>query len=157
MITQEELDYFLNEFHNEDAALVNEALVECIKLHGRSLWNTASDNFQITSIFCWLAGWKHRDAASSTISESGWGGKWATGGTVTVPLGITKADQEKHVVSNGYILVTDSQFKLLGAQFLRNLNCTPNAEIIVIPDDKYNDMSPAERIEYLNDVVTKDE
>ncbi len=79
MITQEELDEFVREFKNEDPALVNLALEECVKLHDRSMWNTSSSAIQLNSVWCWIAGWKKRDEALFTIKNAGWAGKWEAG------------------------------------------------------------------------------
>ena len=157
MITQEELDHFLKEFVDEDPVLVNEALEECIKLYSRSIWNTASESFQVNSIFCWLAGWKHRDQVLFVLQEEGWVKKWEAGKTVTIPLDVTSCDKSKSVAAGGRILARKSQFDAFGASFLRNINGTPHAEIIVVPDDKYDEMTPTERMAFLNGSVIPEE
>lgn len=85
MITQEELDEFVAEFKDEDQALVNEALEECIKLFGRGDWNVMCSGSQNEAVFCWIAGWKKRDQALFTIPKAGWCGKWEAGETVIIP------------------------------------------------------------------------
>jgi hypothetical protein len=85
MITQAELDEFIVAFKEEDPAIVNEALEECIKLFGRGDWNMMCSGSQHEAVWCWIAGWKKRDQALFTIPKAGWGGEWQAGETVIIP------------------------------------------------------------------------
>ena len=84
MITQDELDFFVKEFSEEDSALVNQALEECVKLFDRSHWNCMAAGNQLHAVWCWIAGWKKAKESPFNVEDSGFGKgmQFATGGIV---------------------------------------------------------------------------
>lgn len=52
---------------------------------------------------------------------------------------------KKAKLSEGRIVVSQSAFDSVGESRLRQLNGTPKASIIVIPDKKFNKMTPSQR------------
>jgi hypothetical protein len=121
MITQEELDEFVAAFKNEDPALVNEALEECIKLFGRSDWNTMCSGSQQNAVWCWIHGWKKRDQALFTIPKAGWGGEWKAGETVIVP---GRCQSEEEIVNGVEIDTVDDLIESL-IEFRKTHNNLP--------------------------------
>ena len=87
-----------------------------------------------------------------TIPEAGWEGKWEAGETATIPVDVV-GTQNKRVMLGGKILVSESMLVAYGPDFLRKLNDSQNAIIVVIDDDSYKEMTPSERVEFLNTVA----
>jgi hypothetical protein len=55
----------------------------------------------------------------------------------------------------GGILVCRSDFDELGAGTIRKMNCQHHAEIIVVPDEKYKVMTASEKMDFLQQNLTK--
>ena len=76
--------------------------------------------------------------------------KILSGGIVTVKT----ETKEMTIVSHGGILVCKSQFDKYGSQFLRTINGSPYAEIIIVSDEKLKSMSASEQGAFLADSLT---
>ena len=74
------------------------------------------------------------------------------GETATIPVDVVGA-QNKFVMLGGKILVSKSMLDAYGPDFFQKLNDSQNAVIVVIDDDSYKEMTPSERVEFLNTVA----
>ena len=71
--------------------------------------------------------------------------KFTTGGLVP------SEGRKEAVLHNGCCLVSRSQYEKIGAFMIRVLNNSPDCEILVVPDEKLEGMSPSEKMQLLNE------
>ena len=142
MITQDELDYFVREFEDEDPALVGQALEECVKIFRRSQWNTMYSGSQVNAVWCWIAGWKARDEQKFVVKESGFGKgmSFAHGGLVEGFSVSTDCDMSV-LLESGEVRVSKEVVAKYGTELLCRLNtgklpvdCKIKGETVVLVD-----------------------
>jgi hypothetical protein len=73
--------------------------------------------------------------------------KFATGGLI--PTAAT--DKVAAVLLPGRCLVGRSHYDAVGADMIRLLNNSPGCEILVVPDEKLEAMTPSEKVRLLNE------
>jgi len=71
ILLKHELDDAIEEFNEDDPALVHKALEACIGYYGRSTWNSMYTGNQNDILMGWINGYKYRDKEKFVIKGVG--------------------------------------------------------------------------------------
>lgn len=87
MTRPNELDFFLKEFDDEQPELVEQALVECIKLaKGQGNWDVEYSGYQVAYVWHWIEGWKKAQRKKTIATAIEEFEKWAKKRKPQIPL-----------------------------------------------------------------------